>query len=172
MDAFAELLLADGPDPELEEELMLFGRLVGGWDVAARFLDPDGNVTLEVGGEWHFGWALQGRAVVDVLFSPSRAEHVAGEEWFEYGTTVRVYDPKLGAWRMTWNPTSPSESKNLIARPDGDGIFIEGRAPEGKLVRWTFSEITDDSFLWQGRDSHDDGETWVLSEEMRCTRQR
>jgi hypothetical protein len=26
-------------------------------------------------GEWHFGWALDGRALADVWLSPSRARH-------------------------------------------------------------------------------------------------
>ena len=168
----SDLLLASGPDPEHEAELMLFGRLVGSWDVAARYFDPEGNVTGEARGEWHFGWGLRGRAVVDVLFSPPLADHREGDPWFEYGTTVRVYDPKQGVWRMTWNPTSQSTHKNLIARAEGDRIVMEGRAPEGHLVRWEFVEITDEFFLWQGRGSQDEGKTWVLKEEMRATRQR
>jgi hypothetical protein len=32
-------LQAGGPLPEYEEKLMLFGRLVGSWDIVGRFLD-------------------------------------------------------------------------------------------------------------------------------------
>jgi len=43
--------------------------------VLAEDVAPDGSV--EVGdGEWHFGWALDGRALADVWISPSRAARV------------------------------------------------------------------------------------------------
>jgi hypothetical protein len=168
----SELLLASGPDPEHEAELMLYGRLVGSWDIDARYLDADGNETGKVRGEWHFGWGLNGRAIVDVLISPPITERQEGQRFHEYGTTVRVYDPALKAWRCTWNPTGSSGTIILIARPDGDDIVMEGRAREGHLERWTFSEITEDFFLWQGLRSDDEGETWVLTEEMRATRRR
>src|ERR1043166_1185365 len=42
-----EALHADGPDPEYADRLMLFGRLVGSWDIEGRFLDERGNVVRE-----------------------------------------------------------------------------------------------------------------------------
>jgi len=169
---FSELLLADGPDPAYEDELMLFGRLVGSWDVVATNLAPDGTVRATNRGEWHFVWALRGRAVIDILISPQLAEHAEGEPFFEYGPTIRVYDPQLEAWRVTFNPTGSIGTTKLMARPDGDGILMEGRLPDDTPTRWRFSEITEDSFLWQERDLADDGVTWVLSEEIRAALRR
>jgi hypothetical protein len=166
----SELLMADGPDPAYHDELMLFGRLVGSWDVVGTNLTPDGEPLAANRGEWHFAWALRGRAIIDILISPPLAEHVEGEPFFEYGPTIRVYDPSMQAWRVTFNPTGSIGTIKLIARPDGNGILMEGRLPDDTPTRWTFSEISEDSFVWQERDSHDDGETWVLSEEIRATR--
>jgi len=36
-------LEADGPAPELREELMLFGQFVGDWEIDAQHLRPDGS---------------------------------------------------------------------------------------------------------------------------------
>ena len=37
--AMMEALHADGPFPEHADKLMLFGRLVGSWDIVGRFFD-------------------------------------------------------------------------------------------------------------------------------------
>jgi hypothetical protein len=64
-DAMLLALKASGPDPRLEKELMLFGQFVGSWDVDVTNIEPDGS-QLELKGEWHFGWVLQGKAIMDV----------------------------------------------------------------------------------------------------------
>jgi hypothetical protein len=152
-------LEADGPAPEHADELMLFGRFVGSWDLEGTLFDPDGE-PRKWPGEWHFAWALGGRAIQDVLIVPG----------FEYGTTIRFYDPEAGNWQITWITPPQRAVRRLVARPDGDDILLEGEDPVEGRMRWSFSEIADDSFLWQGRYSHDGGETWFLKEEMRLSR--
>ena len=66
-----DLIAAGGPYAPLADELMLFGRFVGAWDVASTWWDADGGARQQ-DGEWHFAWALGGRAVQDVLFAPRR----------------------------------------------------------------------------------------------------
>ncbi len=166
-----EALAASGPYPEHADKLRLFGQLVGSWDIEARYFTPDGMVTQERRGEWHFGWALDGRAIQDVIISPPRAEQrQTGAPFHEYGTTVRFYDPRLDAWQVTFVAPIFGGIVNLIARPASDGIVLEGRAPDGKRYRWTFSEITADAFRWRGYWSVDEGQTWVLDEEMHARR--
>lgn len=152
-------LEADGPAPEHAEELMLFGRFVGAWDVDGAEIAPDGERT-SWRGEWHFAWALGGRAIQDVLIVPG----------LEYGTTIRFYDHEARNWQITWVTPVQRAVRRLVARPEGDDIVLEGVDLGGRLMRWSFSEITADSFLWQGRSSHDGGRTWQLEEEMRLSR--
>lgn len=151
---------------------MLFGRLVGSWDIVGRFFDPDGSVIREHRGEWHFGWVLEGRAIQDVLISPPREARTAGEASHEYGTTLRVYDPKIAGWRVTFISTVFGATVNLVAREHEEEIWLEGRGPDGRPNRWTFSDITPDSVRWQGFISSDEGGTWVRDEEILLSRRR
>jgi hypothetical protein len=165
-----DALAADGPLAEHAAKLRLFGRLVGSWHIVGRFFDEAGNVTRERRGEWHFGWVLEGRAIQDVLISPPRDEREDGEPSHEYGTTIRVYDPRIDGWRVTFISPLFGATVNLIAREHGAEIWLEGRAPDSRLYRWTFSDITTESARWQGFTSSDEGLTWLRDEEILLSR--
>ncbi len=102
MTDFARLLHADGPNPEHAAALQLYGRFVGDWDAEITARGADGTKHTAPG-EIHFGWVLEGRAVQDVWIIPrpagAPAFPIAGN-W--YGTTLRVYDPAISAWRISW----------------------------------------------------------------------
>ena len=162
-----DVLAASGPFPEYAQKLMLFGRLVGSWDVVDTFYNRDGTVRVVRHGEWHFGWVLEGRAIQDVILAPPLAERAeTGAPAHEYGTTVRAYDAKLDAWRVTYVAPVYGATVNLLARPVGDEIWLEGSSPEDKPIRWVFSEITDESFRWRGHESSDEAGTWFMEEEI------
>src|SRR5919204_3872032 len=99
--AMIEALSADSPFPAHADKLMLFGRLVGSWDIEGRFFDEDGNVIRETTGEWHFGWVLEGRVIQDVIIAPPREGREPGQQSKAYDTAIRAYDPKIDAWRVT-----------------------------------------------------------------------
>jgi hypothetical protein len=154
LDAFA----APGPDPVLADRLALFGQFVGSWDLTVTDIDPDGAETT-LPGEWHFGWALAGRAVADVWICPRRtgSGHSAGE----HGLSLRFYDPELGAWRSTWMGPDRGIVRAFVARPTGTGIALDGRF-DGVDIRWSFSDIGPTSFRWRNEESTDGGASWRL----------
>jgi len=164
--AMLEALGAAGPHPDHADRLMLFGRFVGAWDVEATLIADDGKRSRHRG-EWLFGWVLEGRAIQDVLISPPRR---AGGATLECGSTVRFYDPETDSWQITWITPPQRAVRRLVARPADHGILIEGREESGRLLRWTFTEISDDSFTWSGYISDDHGATWRHNEVMRCHR--
>jgi hypothetical protein len=170
--AMIEALQAEGPNREQADKLMLFGRLVGSWDVEGRFIDEQGNTIRQSTGEWHFGWVLEGRVIQDVLISPPRYGRELGEESKAYDTAIRCYDPKTDSWRVTAVAPIYGSSVDLIAREHDDEIWLEGRSPEGNLLRWTFSEFSDERVRWQGFVSRDDGQAWVRDEEIILHRRR
>jgi hypothetical protein len=69
-----ELLGADGPNPKFAEPLMLYGRLVGSWDLENRYYSSSDARWHTVSGDWHFGWILDGYAIQDVIIMPALAE--------------------------------------------------------------------------------------------------
>jgi hypothetical protein len=57
----------------------------------------------------------------------------------------------------------------LTAWARGDEIQIDGREGDD-LLRWSFEEITESSFLWRGYVSSDEGASWHYEQEMRARR--
>ena len=161
-----EGLGADGPDPELREKLMLFGQFVGDWDIVeARYPQPDGTEIVRRG-EIHFGWILEGKAIQDVWMTykgnPPRAVPA--------GTTIRFYDPKIDAWHSIWISPKHGVIQTFIAQRVSEEIVLNGRTCDGYPERWIFSEIKPSSFRWRAVESHDNQETWKLTEEMHVQR--
>lgn len=146
----------------------LFSPLLGDWDVTVTDYLSDG--TRHTGtGEWHFGWVLEGRALQDVWISPRRGERqsaVRAPAFDRYGTTVRYFDPTINAWRVTWINPAQNYVATLVARPRGREIVMEGSGDGGQQLRWTFLELTPDSFFWRGELSSDSGRTWRTAQEM------
>ena len=57
-----------------------------------------------------------------------------------------------------------------IGRRIGEDIVQIGNRPDGTPTRWTFSEITANSFHWTGEALNPDGHTWRLEGDFRVTR--
>src|ERR671914_704182 len=71
-----ERLSAPGPFAADKDELMLYGRLIGAWDVDWVAFDESGDTVERRRCEWHFAWVLGGRGV---FMSPGDGEFVALE---------------------------------------------------------------------------------------------
>ena len=93
-----------------------------------------------------------------------------GSKLTGYGATVRVYDPKLDAWRVSWNGIT--ETKTFVARPVGSEIVMEEERNDGERARWIFSDVTALSFRWRYDSSTDGGATWSTVEEMALRRRK
>ena len=54
----------------------------------------------------------------------------------------------------------------MVGRKEGSDIVQLGKSPDGNLIRWSFREITPESFRWRGEVSVDGGTTWRLDVEF------
>jgi hypothetical protein len=156
---------------EIPESADAYGWLVGSWVLDVRHYWVDVSA-LGIKGEAHFGWVLEGRAVQDVWIMPRRSERTSelGKTNNTYGTTLRVWDGTIQAWRITWiNPVTGARAE-LIGRWSGKDIVQVGTHADGTPIRWIFSEITSKSFRWTGEALNPDGETWRLEGEFRARR--
>ena len=165
-----ESLHAAGPHPSLGAHAQTYGRVMGSWrGELCSPLQGEGAPPGSV--EAHFAWVLQGRAVQDVWIAPARNDpRPLPPPLTWYGTTLRVFDPSLEAWRVVWTDPLTQLRIELIGRQQGDDIVQLGTRA-GRLLRWTFSAIQADSFRWQGHALGDDGKTWLPEVDIQFRRQ-
>jgi hypothetical protein len=172
---FPGVLHANGPDLARAAELQLYGQFVGDWDTEVIVHDGAG-VRHRSTGEIHFGWVLQGRAVQDVWMIPRLVDRegaatlpLAGN-W--YGTTLRIYDPSIQAWRIYWIDPATNSFRQQIGRARGKDIVQEGTTDSGVLSRWSFTKVTLDSFHWLGESKGPTDVEWRLVVEVLARRQK
>jgi len=167
-----QTLLAPGRSNEITDREDIYGWLIGDWEAAVYDYAEDGTAS-ESSGEWSFGWVLEGRAVQDVWIAPPRSQRgdkTLSKQNNRYGTSLRVYDREFATWRVTWfNPVTGARN-DLIGRRQGADIVQEGIGPDGRKIRWLFTDITPTSFIWRGESLEPDGKTWRLEAEFRARR--
>jgi hypothetical protein len=165
-DAMTAALAATGPRADHAAAMDLYGRLAGTWHVRNRYFDEPGGTWQTGTVVWRFGWILAGNAVQDVMWFTHDGDGARAT-----GSTVRLYDPAAGVWHIVWfSPAGTTSALTGRAGEHGD-IVQEGTGPDGRPIRWLFTEVTDTSFRWLGYVSDDKGETWRFEQEMLADRQ-
>ena len=164
----AELIVSDGPRPEFVAPFQVFAPLIGSWDLDVVFYGDDGEVVRELKGEWHFAWALDGRAVADIWITPSRATRATDGDG-EWGLTIRIWDPELNAFRSTWMGPRNAFVMTFIGHPGDNSIVLEAREPQAHKTRWIFTDISDAGFHWRNEDESEDG-TITIRQRFTATR--
>jgi hypothetical protein len=154
--------------PEAED---IYGWLVGSWELDVRYYRVD-VTALRLKGEAHFFRALEGRAVQDVWIMPQRSARHAQltAENNMYGTTLRVWDASIAAWRAIYINPITGQRDELIGRRVGNEIIQIGTHQDGTPIRWNFTNITPDSFRWTGEALEPDSTTWHLEGEFHGSR--
>jgi hypothetical protein len=156
----ADLMVSDAPRPEFASAFEPFAPLIGSWDLDVKYYDDTGAVIRETKGEWHFAWALDGRAVADIWITPSRAvREVDGDG--EWGLTVRIHDPELGAFRSTWMGPKNAVVMTFIGHPGPGSLTLKAREPKAAKTRWIFTDISPTGFHWRNEDEDEDGKITV-----------
>jgi hypothetical protein len=170
-DSLEKALLFEGRSAEIPETEDIYGWLIGSWELDVIGYDDEGNVIHSIG-EAHVGRVLEGRAVQDVFINPRRSDRGPDSPKFAnwFGTTIRIYDPSIHAWRVSWLNPHDGIRAELIGRRRGKEIVQEGKFPDGTPIRWTFSDIAENSYYWRGERLEPDGKTWRLQVEFRARR--
>ena len=169
---FLESLIADCGHPKHREKLKPYQKFVGSW-IFDWVGHKENGSTWTVPGEWHFSWTLEGRAIQDNWICPKR--HLRSSEEYpdgEYGTTIRFYDFKEGCIKVIWigpilsnlNVFRINHTEDRIVQ---DEIMI---ADKGKISRWEFKDIKEDSFKWESYISNDGRKTFRMDQEVYANR--
>ena len=148
---FFEALKSERKNTALPEEFNYFGKLIGSWQI--DYIDNNNSHVIK--GEWHFSWVLEGMAIQDVIILPD----------YEYGTTLRVYNPGTHAWDIAYCFTG--KIIRLEARKQDDMIVLTNIEDERK--KWVFAKIEDNNFHWQDVTVKDDGE-WHINFDLYARR--
>jgi hypothetical protein len=169
---FLAALYSEKANPELGENLNLFGQFVGEWDVEWYGYEPNNEEEHEKG-EWIFSWALDGRIIQDIWIIPGRdRRNLEGLPKGEYGTTLRYYNEKTKIWNVVWLGPIKNRLNTFDARKIGDEIVMEETNSINRGMKWIFSEITNNSFRWRSVISIDGGKNWKLVQEMKVSRKQ
>jgi hypothetical protein len=152
----------------------VYGWLCGSWDLDVLHYRGIDVAARGLKGEVHAARVLEGRAVQDVWIMPP-CEHRRPDSdrtMNMYGTTLRSWDASSQAWRIAWTNPVSGHYEEQMGRWNGGDILQEGTRPDGTRTRWTFTEITTDSFHWRGEALNPDKHTWTLEGEFLAKRRR
>ncbi|MCO4316375.1 hypothetical protein M8997_004210 [Phyllobacterium sp. 21LDTY02-6] len=148
---------SDGPTPEHEKDMELYGWLIGSWEMETIHHLHDGTTQTSTG-EIHFDWVLEGRAIQDIWIRPKRPAPST-----MYGTTLRVFDPEIDGWHIIWSDPLNQDYSRQIGRAEGKDIVQLGEDSRGLKARWRFTEITANSFHWIGEERSLDSDPWQVT---------
>ena len=151
MKDFFEALTSENKNTALPDEFNYFGKLIGSWSI--NYIEDDNS--LRIKGEWHFSWVLEGMAIQDVIILPD----------YEYGTSLRIYNPKTQAWDVAYGYTG--KIIRLEAKKQDDMIMLTFINDERR--KWVFTKIEDNHFHWENITVKDDDE-WYINAEIYAER--
>lgn len=169
--SFLEVLQCNQRSPEITESEDVYGWLIGSWELQVLRYVVDVSAR-GIKGEVHCARVLEGRAIQDIWIMPRLSERPADLDpaCNMFGTTLRVWDGQAKAWRVTWINPVTGRRDELIGRWSGKDIVQIGTHADGTPIRWTFTEITRDSFRWLGEVLQPDGKTWKVEGEFLARR--
>ena len=173
--AFHAHLASTGRSADIPESEDVYGWLCGSWDLDVLHYRAIDVASTGLKGEVHAGRVLEGRAVQDVWIMPTCGQR--GSNGFDstmnmYGTTLRSWDSSIKAWRIAWTNPARAHREEQVGRWKGRDILQEGVRADGTKTRWTFTEITPDSFHWRGEALYPGKDDWILEGEFLAKRRQ
>lgn len=135
-------------------------KLLGHWQIKDSTLNPQGEWQVGQGASWHFYTILNGHAIQDDWIAPplSQAEPAGGRQ---YGTNIRIYNPKENRWEMAWASVKGQKVDTFIAVEHEGKIIMTGDF-NGQPSRITFYDIKANSFAWKLEfQQADDTSSWT-----------
>lgn len=169
---FIDVLLSTDRALDIPEPADVYGWLCGSWDLSVlRYRGVDVS-SQGLTGEVHAARVLDGRAVQDVWIMPRVSDRsgVPDRTMNMFGTTLRSWDPATRGWRIAW--TNPVSGHCEVQSGNWSGVDIlqVGQRADGTKTRWTFTEITADSFHWRGEALYPNQAEWKVEGEFLAKR--
>ena len=131
----------------IPEDKDTFGKFIGEWSLDLTITNQDGS-TIQYKGEWHFFRILQGRAIQDIWIIPGLTSS-EDDDFHEYGTTVRTFNPKTQKWRAVWVGPIQNQLFTFDIEDSGDQITLTASNITSMEMKWSFFGITPNAFKWK-----------------------
>jgi hypothetical protein len=111
---------------------------------------------------------LEGRAIQDIWIVPPRDARNQRSDLYDYGTSLRFFDPEIQAWRSTWIGPMHGLVRTFIAKRVDDQVVLETTEGREPTMRWSFSDMTSRSFIWRNEVWEND--SWRLQQSFQAQR--
>ncbi|MCJ8268158.1 MAG: hypothetical protein MJK04_02035 [Psychrosphaera sp.] len=121
--------------------------LIGNWKIDDYFLNKEGKWVFAGGAQWKFYWILGGTAIQDDWIAPA-PDKPAPKAGRQYGTNIRIFNPKLKRWEMAWASNTGGKIDTFNAVAQGESVVMSGFF-NGADSRITFYDIKKDRFSWK-----------------------
>lgn len=161
-------LYAKSLHSSIPEDKDTFGKFIGKWSLDLTITNFDGTKTRHKG-EWHFHRILQGRAIQDIWIIPDLTTHL-DNEFHEYGTTIRTFNPKTNQWKAVW--VGPIQNQFFVfdIQDDIDPITLTLNNNSNLMMKWSFFDIAKNSFKWKSEVKIKEQDNWFINYYMELTR--
>ena len=160
--------------PDAPPETEQFGQLAGVWH-CINYAWFNGRWVSGWPATWAWKYVLDGFAVQDLWFQreedfPPTAPKLGRDL---SGTNLRMYNPALGKWEMTWFANRANNSSYFTATyENGEIIMIPTFSsvnPQQK-ARIIFSNISKDHFDWRREIFDEEKDEWRATSKISATR--
>ena len=161
-------LFSESLHASIPENRDVFGKFIGEWSLELSITNLNGT-SVKYKGEWHFHRILQGRAIQDIWIIP-KLNSIDGNEFHEYGTTVRTYDANTGKWKAVWIGPVQGQFFVFAINDDNETIILTETNHPKLEMKWIFYDISPNSFQWKSEMKIKGTDNWFTHYHMKLAR--
>lgn len=146
--SFKNVLVSANINQDIPFEDDIFGQFIGNWNFDLKIYEPKGNI-IELKGNWMFERTLEGRCIQDIWIVRLQGSKKNEDEFYEYGTSIRHYNPRTRKWKVTW--IGPIQNQYFIFDVESKNNEIQLKLinHDNLKMKWIFYDIKEKSFQWR-----------------------
>lgn len=152
---------------------LVMNSLVGEWDAEILSRNRDGSWPEETTRAiWRWCEILDGEALQDDWIKVVEGDPGKEPTLQTSGTNIRIHNAEEKLWHMARIDRNFRRLATFTATDQDGTVVMTGHNAQGRMVRITFSRITETTFDWQQEWTMDDGATWFPVASITCTRRK
>ena len=130
------------------EQTKQFVSMLGEWKISDSSLGKDGKWTAGYGADWNWYTILDGNAIQDDWIQPSLNIKLKDKSKRQFGTNIRIYNPKKNQWEMAW-ASNGGKKVDTFTAVGIDGKVVMSGFYAGNNTRITFYDMKKNTFEWK-----------------------